>query len=249
MHPAAMPATHQRPVRSFVKRLGRITDGQRRALQRLLPHFGLDPAAPLNTAAVFNRSAPVIVEIGFGDGASLAAMARARPEWNYVGIEVHEPGIGHLLLQIEQQGIDNIRIYCHDAVEVLRQCISDTSLAGVLLFFPDPWPKKRHYKRRIVTPEFATLVAQKLAPGAFWHLATDWTDYARQMVEVLDACPTLINQPAAHDFTATLGDRPETKFERRGRRLGHQVYDLTYRKVSMAERLPQAASEPLQGIS
>jgi tRNA (guanine-N7-)-methyltransferase len=206
-----------------------MTDGQRRALDELLPRAELPySAALLDRQRLFGRVAPLVVEIGFGAGEALAARAAAHPDEDHLGIEVHRPGVGRLLLECEAQRLTNVRVSTHDAVEVLRDQVAEGSLARVLLFFPDPWPKKRHHKRRIVQPEFVALVASRLAPGGVFQLATDWAPYAEQMREVLGACPLLADlhggwapRPAA---------RPLTRFERRGERLGHQVFDLEYRR-------------------
>jgi len=190
----------------------------------------------LDFAALFGRKAPVTLEIGFGNGDTLALLAERNPDRNYFGIEVHRPGVGRLLRNIEKHGLDNLRVGNHDAVEVLKQQIPDASLDAVLLYFPDPWPKKRHHKRRIVQPEFAELIATKLAPGGRWHLATDWENYAEHMLEVLNACPELENLSPTGDWVERPPERPETHFERRGKRLGHQVWDLMFRRRSPASR-------------
>ena len=175
-----------RPIRSFVLRQGRLTKGQQRAFETLWPRFGVEYRPhPLDLAALFGNDRPVYLEIGFGNGESLAAMARDNPERNYLGIEVHSPGVGHLLMKLEEYACGNVRICRHDAIEVLRDMIPDDSLTGVYLFFPDPWHKKRHHKRRIVQTDFIALLAQKIRPGGFFHAATDWEDYAQHMLEVL----------------------------------------------------------------
>lgn len=221
-----------RPIRSFVRREGRLTIGQQRALEALLPRFGLPAdAGPLDLAALFGNDRPVTLEIGFGNGESLAAMAEAAPEQNFLGVEVHRPGVGHLLQLIEQKGLSNVRVAIADAVELLQHRIPETSLARLLLYFPDPWPKSRHHKRRIVQPAFAELVASRLAPGGLWHMATDWAPYAEHMREVLETCPAFENVYGPGAFApARPAWRPETKFERRGLRLGHGVWDLLYRR-------------------
>ena len=207
-----------------------MTVGQQRALVELLPRFELPyAAAPADLDALFQRRAPREVEIGFGAGEALLARAAARPEVDHLGIEVHRPGVGGLLLRVEQLGLGNVRVSCHDAVEVLRDQLAPGSLARVLLLFPDPWPKSRHHKRRIVTPGFAALVASRLAPGGRFQLATDWEPYAAQMRAVLDTTPGLVSAtPGA--YAPRPIDRPLTRFERRGERLGHAVYDLEYSK-------------------
>ncbi|MGD8430426.1 MAG: tRNA (guanosine(46)-N7)-methyltransferase TrmB [Ectothiorhodospiraceae bacterium] len=217
----------RRPVRSFVRREGRLTEGQQRALDTLMPRFGIDAdGAVIDLPAAFGRDAPTVLDIGFGDGAALAAMASTHPERNYLGIEVHRPGVGRLLRQLDTERIDNVRVICADATEVLRHGIADGSLAGIQVFFPDPWPKKRHHKRRMIQPAWLDLVLPKLAPGAFLHLATDWEDYARQMLEVVSDCQGLENTAGPGRFSDHRGDRPETKFERRGINKGHGVWDL-----------------------
>ncbi len=218
-----------RAIRSFVVRGGRITEAQERALVDLWPRFGLEHGAePLDLDAVYGRSAPRIVEIGFGNGENLAALARARPDVDVLGIEVHRPGVGRLLLTADQLGLANLRVVCHDAVEVLGQRIAPGSFDQVLIFVPDPWHKKRHHKRRLVQPEFASLVASRLKAGGILRLATDWEPYALHMLEVLDACPELRNVSADGRFVPQPAERISTRFERRGLRLGHGVWDLAY---------------------
>jgi tRNA (guanine-N7-)-methyltransferase len=179
-------------------------------------------AEPLDPAAVFGRRAPLVLEIGSGMGETTASIAAARPDTDFLAVEVHGPGVGSLLKRIDESGLKNLRVIRHDALEVLEHMVADGSLAGIHLFFPDPWPKKRHHKRRLVQPAFAALAARKLAPGGILHAATDWEAYAAQMAEVLDAEPLLVRAAAR--------ERPATKFERRGVRLGHQVRDLVYRR-------------------
>lgn len=228
----ATDARH-RPVRSFVRREGRLTPSQKRALEQLWPKFGLDfTNSPLNLDQVFDRkpAGHRVLEIGFGNGDLLAKLALANPDNDYLGIEVHRPGVGHLLQLLEKNNSTNVRVISHDAVEVLNEQIAAEALEQVLLFFPDPWPKKRHHKRRIVQPDFALLVASKLKPAGVFHLATDWQNYAEHMLEVLEACSALENMAGAGQFTERPASRPETKFERRGLRLGHGVWDLLYRR-------------------
>jgi tRNA (guanine-N7-)-methyltransferase len=215
-------------IRSFVRRQGRITPGQSKALQELLPQFGLDPLQPLDARAVFGRTSPLYVEIGFGNGETLAHLAETRPEHDFIGIEVHPPGVGHLLLELERRALNNVRVYTQDAVEVLERCIPDASLAGLFVFFPDPWHKKRHQKRRLINADFAKLAARTLRPGGMLHAATDWEDYALQMMYVFAACPELKNTCSPGRFSERPAYRPETKFERRGQRLGHGVWDLIF---------------------
>ncbi len=220
-----------RPIRSFVRREGRLTTAQRRALTELWPRFGVVPGeGGLNLEALFGRQAPCTLEIGFGDGLSLLQQAKAHPERNYLGIEVHRPGVGRMLIALERAGIENVRVVCEDAVAVLQHNIPDSSLACVQLFFPDPWPKKRHHKRRIVQPAFVQLVQQKLLPGGHFHLATDWEEYAWHMMEVLSAVPGLRNIAGPGMFSSRPVSRPLTKFEQRGQRLGHGVWDLIFER-------------------
>ena len=219
-------------IRSFIRRQGRITPGQQLALDNYWAVYGLDPKADYDFAEVFGRDAPLCVEIGFGNGESLAKMAAANPGINYIGIEVHRPGVGHLMLQSAEEGIGNVRIYCHDAIEVMENKIADHSLAGVHLFFPDPWPKKKHHKRRIVRPSFVDLLAKKLKSGGYFHAATDWQNYAEHMLEVLSVENRLINAAdCGADYCELPEYRPLTKFEQRGLRLGHGVWDLIFRRV------------------
>lgn len=221
----------RKPVRSFVMRAGRITRAQRRALDELMPRHGLPPPpAPLDLDAAFGRRERRVMEIGYGDGATLLGLAAAAPATDFIGVEVHPPGIGHCLLGIESLGLTNLRLIAHDAVEVLALQFAPAALDEVLLYFPDPWPKKRHHKRRIVQPAFAALVADRLKPGGAFRLATDWEPYADWMVEVLNAEPKLRNEAADGGFVDA-GERASTRFEARGRRLGHGVFDLMYRRV------------------
>jgi tRNA (guanine-N7-)-methyltransferase len=229
---AAAPARveHPRTIRSYVMRAGRTTEGQARALATLGPRFILPyREAPLDFAAVFGRQAPVILEIGFGMGDATAHIAALQPQHDFIGCEVHEPGVGALLKHIGEQGLTNLRIVQHDAVEVLQHMIPPASLAGVHIFFPDPWHKKRHHKRRLIQPPFVAQLVTRLAPGGYLHCATDWEPYARQMLEVLSACPELQNTAAG--FAPRPAYRPQTKFEKRGLRLGHGVWDLVFRRV------------------
>jgi len=219
-----------RTIKSFVLREGRLTAGQQRALDELFPRFGIPPGEELlNFAELFGNEHPVTLEIGFGNGESLAAMAEAAPELNFIGVEVHRPGVGHLLHLIEQKGLNNVRVANEDAVELLKQRIPPASLARLLLFFADPWHKSRHHKRRIVQAAFADVVASRLIPGGLWHLATDWENYAEHMRTVLEEHPAFVNAIAPHACTPDRPAwRPETKFERRGQRLGHGVWDMLY---------------------
>jgi len=225
---------YMRQVKSFILREGRLTPSQDRAMTDLWPKYGLSPTHTLNLMQVFNRQADTVLEIGFGNGDSLADMAEAHPDLNYIGIEVHTPGVGHLLLEIEKRGLNNIRIYRHDAVEVLRDCIDDKTLSKVQLFFPDPWHKKRHHKRRIVQNKFANLVHQKIIETGIWHIATDWEDYANHCLDVLEPFDGFTNIAGEALFVPRPEDRPITKFEKRGHRLGHGVWDLMYQRESKA---------------
>ena len=220
-------------IRSFVVRPGRITEGQRRALEEGMPRFGLQrEAGELDAEQAFGRAGPLVLEIGFGMGQSLVAMAAAAPEVNYLGVEVHRPGVGRLLHSMAAEGVENIRVYCDDAVPVLEECIADASLDGVQIFFPDPWHKKRHHKRRLIQPQFVGLLCRKLKPGGFLHLATDWENYADHMLEVLSAEPRLVNRSGSGHYAERPGARPLTKFEQRGQRLGHGVWDLLFERRS-----------------
>ena len=225
-----------RSIRSFVLRQGRMSPAQIQAYQTLMPRFGIpyaEPAAedqpahpPLDFAAVFDRSAPTILEIGSGMGETTAAIAEAMPEKSFIAVEVHTPGVGALLKLIEAKKLTNLRVIQHDAVEVVQHMIGAGTLAGIHLFFADPWPKARHHKRRIVQPPFAKLLVARLAPGGYLHCATDWEPYAQQILEVLSSEPQLVN--AAHGFSARPAYRPITKFETRGIKLGHGVWDLVF---------------------
>ena len=222
------PAPHpQRPLRSFVLRGGRLGPGQQRALTELGPRFVLPfQEGPLDLPVVFGCQAPCVLEVGFGMGSATAAIAAARPDTDFIGVEVHEAGVGALLKLIGEQGLDNLRIVRHDAVEVLQQMLAPASLAAVHVFFPDPWHKKRHHKRRLIQPTFVALVTSRLALGGVLHCATDWEPYAEQMLEVLSAEPGLRN--TAPGFAPRPDYRPLTKFEARGMRLGHAVRDLVF---------------------
>jgi len=226
----ASEKTPSHRIRSFIRRQGRITQGQQLALDNHWDRYCLDPHADYDFSQVFGRTAPLIVEIGFGSGDSLAKMAAANPDKDYIGIEVHRPGVGHLMLLLDQLGLTNVRIYCHDAIEIIERKVADNSLAGVHLFFPDPWPKKKHHKRRIVRPSFVELLARKLQPGGYFHAATDWQNYAESMLEVLSAGTGICNSSNTGDYCERPEYRPLTKFEQRGIRLGHGVWDLIFRK-------------------
>ena len=220
----------RRSVRSFVMRAGRITDAQRRALAELWPRFGLSYGPQvLDLTALYGREAPSTLEIGFGNGEHLAARAQAEPGRNFLGVEVHRPGIGHLLMAAAAAGLDNLRAIDHDAVEVLRDQIAPDTLDEIQILFPDPWPKTRHHKRRLIQPEFAALAASRLRTGGWLRLATDWAPYALHMQLVLDACPLLARQHADAPPVAPAA-RAATRFEQRGLRLGHEVADLAYQR-------------------
>ncbi|MDX5363198.1 MAG: tRNA (guanosine(46)-N7)-methyltransferase TrmB [Pseudazoarcus pumilus] len=218
-----------RSIRSFVLRQGRMTVAQQRALDDMLPKIGLPyRIAPTDLDAVFGRDAPKVVEIGFGMGETTARIAAADPATDFLAMEVHGPGVGNLCKLVAEQGLDNLRICQHDAVEVLRDMIQPGTLAGVHVYFPDPWHKKRHHKRRIIQPEFVALIASRLRPGGYLHCATDWQEYAEWMLEVLSGEPLLAN--TAEGFAERPAWRPVTKFENRGLKLGHGVWDLLFRR-------------------
>jgi tRNA (guanine-N7-)-methyltransferase len=215
------------PIRSYVLRQGRFSRGQQRAYAELLPRFGLPfRPEPLNFRDIFGRTAPVVAEVGFGMGETTARIAAENPGTDYLAIEVHAPGVGSLLKQIEEHGLTNIRIVRHDAVEVMRAMVPEASLAAIHVFFPDPWPKKRHHKRRLLQPDFVSLAASRLAPGAYLHVATDWKEYAEEVLAVLSSTTLLSNTAAG--FAPRPPGRPETKFERRGLKLGHGVWDVVF---------------------
>ena len=241
-----MPEDNHRPIRSFVRREGRLTSGQQRALDDLWAQFGIDSAGPdtlevdriaLNEPMLvldeqFERGADTgrktVLEIGFGNGDSLAKMAAALPGHDYLGIEVHRPGVGNLLRLLEERDLQNVQVICDDAVQILKHRLPDACLDRVQLFFPDPWHKRRHHKRRIVSPEFAALIARKLKPGGIFHLATDWDHYAKQMMAVLEVAPDYQNCATKGEYSPRPDWRPLTKFEQRGHRLGHGVWDLLF---------------------
>jgi len=225
---SAEPSRH-RAIRSFVVRAGRMTVAQDRAWRELWPSLGIENGAEsIDFAAAFGRDAPVTLEIGFGNGESLVALACANHDRNYLGLEVHPPGVGHLLLRCEAEQLHNVRVVCDDAVQVLQHRIADESLDELLLYFPDPWPKKRHHKRRIVQPAFVELVARKLKPGGILRMATDWQPYAEHMLATAGACAALQNQAATGAYVDRPDSRPVTRFEKRGQRLGHGVWDLAF---------------------
>ena len=230
------PAAH-RPIRSFVLRGGRLSPAQARALDELWPRYGVEYRdAPLDAAALFGRSAPLVLEIGFGMGETTAQIAAAHPELDFLAIDVHVPGVGGLLKLIEAGQLGNLRVMRHDAVEVVRTMLSPGQLHGVHVYFPDPWPKARHHKRRLLQAPFVALLASRLQAGGYFHCATDWEPYAEQMLEVLGGEAQLHNTATA--FAERPAWRPATKFERRGLRLGHGVWDLLFRR---REETPAAA--------
>jgi tRNA (guanine-N7-)-methyltransferase len=233
---------HPRSIRSFVTRAGRITPAQQRALDELWPKYGLDPdpgdashrsgsAAPLDLAALFGRDAPRSLEIGFGNGENLAALAAAHPERDFLGVEVHRPGIGRLLRALEEQRLGNVRVLCQDAALVLRARIAPGSLGEILMLFPDPWPKKRHHKRRLVQPEFVASAVSALGMGGILRLATDWQPYALEKLATLSAARGLANLAPDGGFVPRPEERRPTRFELRGTRLGHEVWDLAFRRT------------------
>lgn len=229
MNQAEDPVVAPRPIRSFVLRQGRVSNAQARYLEEGMPRWGIAyRAAPLDLDAAFGRQAPRILEIGCGMGETTAIIAAAHPQHDYLGIEVHTPGVGSLFKEIATRGLTNLRVIQHDAVEVVRDMLPAGSLAGIHIYFPDPWPKKRHHKRRLVQPPFVALLASRLAPGGYLHCATDWEEYAQQMLEVLGAEPLLENTAAG--FAPRPDYRPPTKFEQRGVRLGHGVWDVVFRR-------------------
>jgi tRNA (guanine-N7-)-methyltransferase len=219
-----------RKIRSFILRQGRLTQGQQFALDNLWDKYCLPADNTLNISEVFGRHAPLYVEIGFGNGECLAQLAVANPDKDYIGIEVHRPGVGHLLMRLEQQNLNNVRIYCHDAIEILTNNLPDNSLAAVHLFFPDPWHKRKHHKRRIVQASFVELLALKLQTDGYFHAATDWEHYAKAMLEALSADNRFTNTSLTNTYCERPTYRPLTKFEQRGIRLGHGVWDLIFTK-------------------
>ncbi len=224
-------AERRRGIRSYVLRQGRMSVAQKRAYDQLLAQYAIvfSPQA-LDTDRAFGRHAPTVLEIGFGMGETTAAIAHAHPEINYLGVEVHSPGVGSLLKLIGEHALANVRIVQHDAVEVVEHMIAPGSLAGIHIFFPDPWPKKRHHKRRLIQPPFVHLLASSLTPAGYLHLATDWEEYALQMLDVLNREPLLVN--TVPDYAPRPEHRPLTKFEQRGRKLGHPVWDLVCRRAA-----------------
>ncbi len=225
-----IPEARHRPVRSFVRRSARMTPAQRAAIEHRWPTYGLEGAGVLDLDAVFGRRAPRVMEIGFGNGETLVSLAESHPECDYLGVDVYEPGIGRLLAALAEKHLTNVRLLRGDAVDVLRERIAPARLDTVLLLLPDPWPKKRHHKRRLVQADFVKLVASTLVPGGRFHLATDWQDYAEHMLMVLEAEDAFVNLAGQGNFCTQGTNRPMTKFERRGRRLGHGVLDLRFQR-------------------
>ena len=231
LNPVLKQPPTRRPIRSYVLRQGRLTSGQKRAFDQFWPRFGVAAGAvPLDMPVLFGNTRPIWLEIGCGNGTALAESAARHPERNFVGIEVHTPGVGHLLQRLADQNSTNVRILHEDALEVLRHRLPDQSLAGICVFFPDPWHKKRHHKRRLVQPGFARIAAQKLQPGGLLHLATDWEPYAEQMLTVLSAEPLLRNTAPENGYVPRPPERPLTRFEQRGQKLGHPVRDLIFQR-------------------
>lgn len=227
----SIPSKDSHPrIRSFNLRQGRATVGQQNAIDNVWDLYCLDPDETYDYQQVFGREAPLIVEIGFGNGSSLVEMASVNPDFNYLGIEVHRPGVGSVMMMLEQKGLTNVRIYHHDAIEILEK-IPDHTVTGVHLFFPDPWQKRRHHKRRIVRLSFIELLNKKLVSGGYFHAATDWEHYAKDMLKILSSSNRLINASKDTGFSQRPEQRPQTKFEKRGIHLGHGVWDLIFRKA------------------
>ena len=227
------PEYKKKSIRSYVVRAGRMTDGQKAAFEKFWPQYGLSlHKGGIDPVSVFGRTAPLVLEIGFGMGASLHQMLQAEPDKDFIGIEVHPPGAGRLISDAGKEGLTNLRIYLADAIDVLDDCIPNHSLDRVQLYFPDPWHKKKHNKRRIVQPAFVSKIASKLKPGGVFHLATDWEPYAEHMMEIMTAASGFENTQGAGKFAPRPDYRPVTKFEKRGERLGHGVWDLLFKKVA-----------------
>ncbi|WP_448566847.1 tRNA (guanosine(46)-N7)-methyltransferase TrmB [Thalassotalea ganghwensis] len=222
-----------RKVRSFVKREGRLTNAQARALELYWQEMGLNHQdGVINPENLFEKEQPMVLEIGFGMGKSLVEMAKNSPELNFIGIEVHKPGVGACIALAKEHEVTNLKVYEHDAIEILADCIPDSSLTTVQLFFPDPWHKKKHHKRRIVQPEFVETIRQKLKIGGVFHMATDWENYAECMLEDMSSAPGYRNLSETGDYVPRPDNRPLTKFEDRGHKLGHGVWDLQFERVS-----------------
>jgi tRNA (guanine-N7-)-methyltransferase len=230
--PGLSDSDHPRAIRSFVTRSGRITPAQERALEELWPHYGIEPGvSPLNLDTVYGRSARRVAEIGFGNGDNLLSLAASRPTEDFLGVEVHRPGVGRLLLQLAERGLANVKVVCQDAVELLERNLTSQCLDEILILFPDPWPKKRHHKRRLVQPAFVALLADRLKDGGRLRLATDWEPYAAEMLTTLLAEPRLRNAAADGGFIPRPAERSPTRFELRGERLGHTVWDLEFQRA------------------
>jgi len=224
----------QREIKSFVLRQGRITKGQRQALDDHWSHYGREyDEGVFNPQEVFQRTAPLVVEIGFGNGDALLHIAKHQPDTDFVGIEVHRPGVGRLIAEAERENLDNLKVYCHDAVQVFKDCITDQSLQRVQIFFPDPWHKRKHHKRRLIQDSFVDMLLTKLVPEGTIHVATDWQDYAKYVIKVLNRQESLVNQSVDGDYCDRPDYRIETKFERRGIRKGHGVWDVIYKKKAV----------------
>ena len=235
------PEIRRRPIRSYVLRAGRMTAAQARALDEQWPRYGIDPGSePLDFKQMFGRDAPRTLEIGFGNGENLVALAGAHPDQDFIGAEVHAPGVGHLLHKAAEAGLGNLRVSRQDAVDLLRDRIAPGTLDSILVLFPDPWHKKRHHKRRLINAEFAALAASRLRPGGTLQLATDWTPYAEGMLEVLNAVGGLRNRSADGGYVPRNPGRLRTRFEARGERLGHAVHDLCYERISASCREPDS---------
>lgn len=223
-----MANVFQHKIRSFVLRAGKLTNGQKRAMEVLLPEFRLNESKPFDCERVFGNNNPVVIDMGFGNGESLIHIAKLHPEINFIGMEVHSPGVGHLLLNMEKYSLENIRIYQYDGVEVLKHCFNEESIDAMHIYFPDPWHKKRHHKRRLIQLEFIQSNMNKLKNNARLHIATDWQEYALHIQEVMGKFPQFVNIEQDNAFTTRPLWRPITKFERRGINLGHESYDLIY---------------------
>lgn len=223
---------HTRQIKSFVLRQGKITTGQQNAITELMPKYGVQfQTKPIDLNQLYNRNNPKIIEIGFGMGHATWEIAKNNPDKDYLGIEVHSPGVGSLLLHIRENNIDNIRIIQYDAIDVLNTMVPENSISGFHIYFPDPWHKKRHHKRRIIQDEFINLLCKKLVPGGYIHLATDWEDYSTWMLDILNKNTQLENPSPSGDFIKRPEFRPLTKFEQRGLNLGHKVWDLMFKKI------------------
>ncbi|MGV6806581.1 MAG: tRNA (guanosine(46)-N7)-methyltransferase TrmB [bacterium] len=227
------PEYKKKSIRSYVIRAGRMTEGQKAAFERYWPQYGLSlRGGVINPVVTFGTEKPLVLEVGFGMGDSLLQMATQEPDKNFIGIEVHPPGVGRLINEAGQRGIENLRVYMADAIDVIQDCIPEASIARFQLYFPDPWHKKKHHKRRLLQPDFVRLIAGKLQPGGIVHLATDWQNYAEQMLEVMDAAAGFKNLNRSGGYSPKPDFRPETKFERRGEKLGHGVWDLLFQRTS-----------------